>query len=324
MEADATNEDQSLAIARRSTDLNVEDISQAFRSFEAAVHRGLNDHEKDRPFRPFRVLLGDLKQQVRSGSGKRTLRSRVMLRREADVLVDSQGPILDAILKWSHRACGRVHKEIIAIENEIDQEDEDEDEDSTSDKNNNNNTENDEEPRALRRQFLFDTTSTEYLANIQRTMQVFGFEVIEADAYDRKKILQSSVDRDGRTESGVGVVDDDESDENRYLSEVELPRLIYCNTTAESINAVKSLVAAKSVDPSKCCVLIDEPDGVEALQDLVERTGYRFEVICSAIIYDDLLRRVRGWARLGHTPKEIQSELDRKFAHIDAAIFYTE
>lgn len=108
MEADATNEDQSLAIARRSTDLNVEDISQAFRSFETAVHRGLSNHQKDRPFRPFRVLLGDLKQQVRSGSGQRTLRSRVMLRREADVLIDSQGPILNAILKWGNKACSRV------------------------------------------------------------------------------------------------------------------------------------------------------------------------------------------------------------------------
>ena len=314
------------------------------------MHRGLHDHEKDRPFRPFRVLLGDLKQQVRSGSGKRTLRSRVMLRREADVLIDSQGPILDAILKWSHRACGRVKKEIHAIENEVNQnkedcDDEDEDEEILSVTRRGSRDEKGEgKPRMLRRQFLFDTTSTEYLANIQRTysrvffffslltsslkhtgtMQVFGFEVIEADAYDRKKILQSSADSDGRIESGVGVADDDESDESRYFSKVELPRLIYCSTTAESINAVKSLVAAKSVDPSKCCVLVDEPDGVDALRDLVEKTGYRFEVICSAVIYDDLFRRVRGWARLGYTPKEIQSELDRKFAHIDAAIFYTE
>ena len=182
MEADATNEDQSLAIARRSIDLNVEDISQAFRSFENAVHRGLHDHEKDRPFRPFRVLLGDLKQQVRSGSGKRTLRSRVMLRREADVLIDSQGPILDAILKWSHRACGRVKKEIHAIENEVNQnkedcDDEDEDEEILSVTRRGSRDEKGEgKPRMLRRQFLFDTTSTEYLANIQRTYRrVFGF-----------------------------------------------------------------------------------------------------------------------------------------------------
>ncbi len=180
------------------------------------------------------------------------------------------------------------------------------------------------EENRITRQFLFDTTSREYLANIQRTMQVFGFEVIEADAYDRKRILQHNVENHGRVESGVGVVDDEESDENRFVNDVELPRLIYCNTTAESINAVKSLVAAKSIDPSKCCVLIDEPDGVEELQNIVKRTGHRFEVICSAIIYDDLLRRVRGWARLGHTPEEIQAELDRKFAHIDAAIFYTD
>ena len=90
----------------------------------------------------------------------------VVLRREADVLIDSQGPILDAILKWSHRACGRVNKEILTIENEVDlnkkegemqeEEDERDDRDAGGDS------------RILRRQFLFDTTSTEYLTNIQR------------------------------------------------------------------------------------------------------------------------------------------------------------
>lgn len=314
MEADGTNEDQSLAIAKRSTDLNVEDISQGFRSFETAVRRGLRGHsvesKRASSFRPFRVLLADLKQQVRSGSGKRTLRSRVTLRREADVLVDSQAPVLDAILSWCHRARSRQKKE---IERKLSDEEDDDDDDGDA-----------EQESASRkppsRRLLFDTTSTEYLENIQKTMSVFGFDIIDADAYDRGELIKSEAD--GRSVSGVGVVEDDEG--NELVLQVEPPRLIYCSTTSESINAVKSLVDAGQVDASKCCVLIDEPDGIEALQSLIEDTGHRFEVICSAIIYDDLLRQIRGWARVGHSAAEIQRELDVKFEHIDAAIFYAD
>ena len=36
-------------------------------------------------------------------------------------------------------------------------------------------------------------------------------------------------------------------------------------------------------------------------------------VVCSAVIFDDLLRLVRGWVRLGHSAEEIQAELDVRF-----------
>ena len=39
-------------------------------------------------------------------------------------------------------------------------------------------------------------------------------------------------------------------------------------------------------------------------------------IICTAVVYDDLLRQVRVWARLGHSPTEIQSELDERFSRV--------
>ena len=38
--------------------------------------------------------------------------------------------------------------------------------------------------------------------------------------------------------------------------------------------------------------------------------------ICTAVLYDDLLRQVRVWARLGHSPTEIQDELDSRFRRV--------
>ena len=313
MEADATNEDQSLAIGRRSVDLNIEDISQAFRSFEAAVHRGMSNDgvfERDHHFRPHRVLLGDLNQQVRSGSGRQTLRNRVTTRREADVLIDSQAPVIDAVLKWSRRACKRVQKE---IDEKVEELADHKEEEGTLDVDDSTIA---PVPRA--QQILFDTTSKEYLENMQNIMKMFGIKVFEAEAHDQRRRRERS--NIGRT--GVGVVEDDEGDD--VSIEVDPPRLIYCSTTAESVNAIKSLVEAGEVDPSRCCVLVDEPDGLEALKHLRQLTEYRFEVICSAVIYDDLFREVRGWTRTGHSADAIQKELDTQFSHINAALYYTK
>lgn len=35
-----------------------------------------------------------------------SLRSRIAARREADVMIDAQAPVLDAVLRWCKRACG--------------------------------------------------------------------------------------------------------------------------------------------------------------------------------------------------------------------------
>ena len=145
-----------------------------------------------------------------------------------------------------------------------------------------------------------------------------------------------------------------------------LPRLVYYRSTAETANAVLSLVRPRSgrrgvVEAGRCCALLDRAESVDALADAHDeahtrhaelqaelRGGSHAEavlpsgegrhaggavgtaaatatadlvrqgptIICTAVLYDDLLRQVRVWARLGHSPLEIQTELDARFARV--------
>jgi len=146
-----------------------------------------------------------------------------------------------------------------------------------------------------------------------------------------------------------------------------LPRLVHCMSTAQTIASVQALVAPRKglrglVDVRRCCALLDRAESVDALEDahdeahsrhaelveeLVERlpAGEKpaLNIVCTAVLYDDLLRQVRDltptltrtrtrtrtltlyddllrqvreWARLGHSPAEIQAELDARFARV--------
>jgi hypothetical protein len=46
------------------------------------------------------------------------------------------------------------------------------------------------------------------------------------------------------------------------------------------------------------------------------KTDSGLHIICSSIIYDDLFRQVRLWARMGYTGIAIQKELDLRFSEI--------
>jgi hypothetical protein len=340
MEADATNSEQSLALGRPSRDLTLECASQAFRNIEGRVRASLGnvDDVDLRGFRTMRVFLGDLTQKIRSGGGsdgKRKLRRRAEERREMDVLIDSQAIVLHEIVKWGRkmgvasRKKTKKVKEQQKIANRVDDETD---------------------------VILFDTTSRDYFQDLSMIMERFGFDIAcpydvvqprdeeslstpktrkelrrkdicnDEASEDPRGVCNSSMYRDGHVQSagdsfGAGkgggeTAFNGGSDEENF----ELPRLIYCTTTAESVNAAQSLVAAGAVNPAKCCVLLDDAWGVKAVQNLVSETGHRFHAICSAVLYDDILRQCRVWARLGHSAEEIQEELDAKFAHIHQSV----
>ena len=117
---------------------------------------------------------------------------------------------------------------------------------------------------------------------------------------------------------------------------LQLPRLVYLSSTSETANAVQSLVRAGVADPSRCCAILDKHDGVHMLRALMssqgpgkpaththrraaaagERLRPLVHVVDCSVIYDDLLRQVRVWARLGHSAQEIQAELDARFQPI--------
>ena len=117
----------------------------------------------------------------------------------------------------------------------------------------------------------------------------------------------------------------------------QLPRLVYLASTSETANAVQSLVRAGIADPSRCCAILDMHDGVHMLRALMSSEGAAkwapshrgvalaaagenerplVDVVDCSTIYDDLLRQVRVWARLGHSAEEIQAELDARFQSI--------
>ena len=108
-------------------------------------------------------------------------------------------------------------------------------------------------------------------------------------------------------------------------------------TTAETVNAVYALAKAKEIHGESTCVMVDKMEGAKALHALPSYGAGGWEdkavtevakdglhVVCSAMIFDDLLRQVRGWARLGHSAKEIQAELDVRFKNALDTLAYQQ
>jgi len=134
VEADATNSEEALAIARRSRDLTLEDAAQASRVLEQVAKLQLQDTSahaiawsgwargertigQGNPysgpvsarFRLLRVFLGNSRQEFQSGGGCRmTLRERVKAHRSVDVVIDSRAPVLLALLRWTSRLAHEV------------------------------------------------------------------------------------------------------------------------------------------------------------------------------------------------------------------------
>ena len=216
------------------------------------------------------------------------------------------------------------------------------------------------------------------------------------------------LDSDARSFSGV---QEDEKGDGEYVESQNyskalscMPRLIYYETTAETVNAVHVLVSAGEAHAGNCCALIDKQEGVHFLESLLRRKpslmekraqeqrireieeevkeltylevdalskndthrqekvkrklqyladeldqqhkvykasvepnsisqekqsagqsldllaeswkGDRLHIICSSVIYDDLFRQVRQWAREGNSASAIQRELDLKFQDV--------
>ena len=80
-----------------------------------------------------------------------------------------------------------------------------------------------------------------------------------------------------------------------------------CHTsTAATVNAVRALVSSGGVEASLCCAVVDKKLGHDALREII--TDH--QIVCSAIIHDEILRTVRTWTRQGHSSESIQETLD--------------
>uniref|UniRef100_K3X875 Uncharacterized protein n=1 Tax=Globisporangium ultimum (strain ATCC 200006 / CBS 805.95 / DAOM BR144) TaxID=431595 RepID=K3X875_GLOUD len=264
IEADATNLDRAHDLQKPTNDITLEDASQAYRMIERAASRKIQ-----RPFRSLCVFLGDSLQLCDTG-GKSfvTLRDRVRLKKEVDVLIDAKAPLLLEILKWCARFVGK------------------------------------------RKTIVLDATPLNY-APLQLLLERNGYTVVDP--------LESSeyLEQEKQVSEAIAATAGANSDSDASKKPDKLPRLIYYPTTAATINAVHSVLSTgNTVDPKRCCVLINSPFGLAHLDEIADAEGERFYPICAAEIYDDYFRQVRIWTRMGHSPSVIQSELDERFAEV--------
>lgn len=123
---------------------------------------------------------------------------------------------------------------------------------------------------------------------------------------------------------GYIVVDPvDFSKQEKTTDDETTPHLIYESTTLNTVNMCESVITSGVAPASRCCVLIDKKEGLDILRQAKwttedvpkgdDETRHMFHTICSSVLFDDLFRQVRTWARLGHSAQEIQNELDSRF-----------
>jgi hypothetical protein len=327
LEADATNSNDPLALGDQALDLTIDDASQGFRRIQD-LYESSEIHSS---FRLLRVYLGNSLEISKSGGGHAyTLRHRIRYAKEVDVLIDSRAPVLKEILHW----CDIV---------------------TTSED----------------RRILFQTSNRQYFLNLQLLMRKYGYEICDPldwrmlqdepsdDVAASNDVNTAGTDTETRTHRSLLHVLIDESTEKdqsrdtlRQITKLSnLPRLVYYERTAETVNAVQALVTVGEVDAVNCCALLDKQEGTLILKGilneqptLVQEKGKMkwrrkqadhdkksdesgcdkdklpptsgLHIICSSTIYDDLFRQVRHWTRLGYNEKEIQRELDIRYQGI--------
>lgn len=281
MEADASRLDsaQDLRRASETSDLTIEDAAQAYRLIERKASLALK-----RPFRSLCVFLGDARQQCETGGTRAvTVRERIQLKKEVDVLIDAQAPLLLAILKW----CARFVDERKTVVLDV-------------------------TPRNYRPlQCLLESNGYTVLSPAEAGDQQVG------NSGTSKAISNGSANSSAAKNEDTPSKGESNSDSTKTVPPTRLPRLVYYPTTAATINAVHASLTSGSVaDPRQCCVLINSPFGIQHLSEIAEAEGERFYPVCAAEIYDDYFRQVRIWTRMGHSAAEIQHELDARFAAV--------
>ena len=137
--------------------------------------------------------------------------------------------------------------------------------------------------------------------------KILRFETSEPDFFDPLSALLSRF--------GYTVVDHCDS------SSVSAPALIHFPTTGETVNAVRALHKANALDVTRTLVVLEHQWGEREIRRIGGEAMAEMKVLCSAVMYDDVLRQVRGWVRIGHSDAAIQSELDARFGYVTENVF---
>ncbi|RQM09658.1 hypothetical protein DD237_007100 [Peronospora effusa] len=345
IEADATLKDRAFELrvmpkapSPRDEELSVEDASQAYRLVERQAALALK-----RPFRSLCVLLGDSRQPCDlGGESFVTLRDRTRLKQEVNVLIDSKAPLLLEVLKW----CGRFvdgrktlvldvtpHNfmplklflehhgyAVLTPAEAVKFEERERAEIAAEAKAKAEAEELDRKQREQERGKrdsnldITQTTSGDSRKTEKNSSTSSVSDNTTTQPQEAGKSAMQSKDKESKNGEGATT--------RRNNKPEKLPRLLYYPTTAATINAVHAtLTSGDGVsDPRRCCVLINQPFGLEHLNELAENAGENFHPVCAAEIYDDYFRQVRIWTRMGHSAAVIQHELDQRFEPVHVVL----
>jgi len=104
VEADSSVGDEALALSpEASNDLDLQETSQGFRTLlKLAIKQGVFKPEKGDKF--VSVLITDTREKILTGAG-RSHNADQLIRyfKEADIIIDSQNPLINNILKWAKK-----------------------------------------------------------------------------------------------------------------------------------------------------------------------------------------------------------------------------
>lgn len=131
------------------------------------------------------------------------------------------------------------------------------------------------------KKIVFDTNNKQYFASMKATLSRYGYRVI--DRLDKEASVK------------------------------DFPRIVYFDTTSDTINVVSQIIRAEECPPEKVCALLDKHEGIEEIEEMSREKNAQIGLVCSSTIYDSIFRHVRKRIREGKTPKDIQMEIDQMF-----------
>jgi Family of unknown function (DUF6739) len=296
IEADATNVEEALALGKPSTDLSLDSAAQAFRAIELVARTQALPFDK-----VVRVFLADSLQEIRTGGGNTyTLRQQVDEMREVDVLIDSLAPLLSEVLVFCERAANQFRADLISEPQNLDA--------KSAEKES--------------RKLVFHTANAEYFHVVKQILGAYGYVVLDRgdkdlfDPYQTPRLVYEK--NTAETVStvhallGRGLINP-----ARCCVLIDNPAGVKeLNRLAERFRKVSSSEPVSYYDELPAETVPGDQDGsdsdIEAgkvgrANVMIDHSGSQchVHVLCSSEIYDDLLRQVRTWVRMGFSSKEV-------------------
>jgi len=139
--------------------------------------------------------------------------------------------------------------------------------------------------KKVEKKIVFDTPNAVYFREMKKLLEYHGYVIV--DSGDRKAYNKDT------------------------------PRLVYGESTADTMQTIKALIISGHSKSDLCCALLDRKEGLQDLSMVNNELNLKkVPFVSTAVLYDDLFRQVRISLRAGKTPEQIQQELDIKFGSV--------